>query len=970
MKVNEIVHGFLVRSVRFLPELEAQLVEMEHVKSGARLVWLDRQEENKTFAIAFRTLPEDDTGVFHILEHSVLCGSDKYPVKEPFVELMKSSLQTFLNAFTFPDKTVYPVCSRNDKDFANLVRVYMDAVLHPAIYHKPEIFRQEGWHYELTEDQTEPVYKGVVFNEMKGAYADPDARLCHELDRQLFPDTSYRFESGGHPAHIPELTYEQFLEAHRRFYAPSNSYIYLDGQMDAGAILAILDEYLRDFTRRDDQPQFVRQAPVKNELSRAYYEISPGEPRENRARMAWDWVVGESTACREEGMAVRALADALCGGSEAPLKRCLLSRGLAQDVIMDGIPPVFQTYVMLEVINMDENRADEVERAVREELERLAREGLDHEQLSATLANLEFQYRERDYGRMPQGLGIGLDVMSSWLYGGDPAAYLEVGPLFASLNRKLEEGWFEALLEQVFLKNDHFCRVLMLPSATLGDEERAEEAARLQAARASWTAEDEAALLAQQAALDAWQTSADTPEALAAIPTLQISDIPAKPEDIPTEAGRLGDVPLLRHALPTGGIGYVNLYFDAGDLTGEQLSLASLLCALLGELNTERYSGAQLQKLQRSLTGALSFKAEDPYGNIHRPEEWRMFLCASFSAVEAKLEKAAELVTEILTGTLFDDLKRIRELLRQCAIQAEQNVSEAGHVCAITRISAGQWVGGAVSEHTRGVSYCQWLKGTEKAFEQRGAALAEELKALCAKLFTTGRLTISVTGAEDAACAALEKTLLAGLPRSERVELLCAARPWGVRREGIVIPSDVSYAALGGALLAPGVPYCGDLQVMSQAVSLAWLWNAVRVQGGAYGVGLTVGDNGSACYYSYRDPGAARSLGCYRQAADFLTQFAAGAPDLTGMVTGTVAKSDPLLLPGKKGRAADGLYFKGVTYADRCLRREETLSATPEKLSSWAEALRALGERGGVCVIGSRQLVESCGGELEQIITL
>ncbi len=398
--------------------------------------------------------------------------------------------------------------------------------------------------------------------------------------------------------------------------------------------------------------------------------------------------------------------------------------------------------------------------------------------------------------------------------------------------------------------------------------------------------------------------------------------------------------------------------------------MASLLCALLGELNTERYSGAQLQKLQRSLTGALSFKAEDPYGNIHRPEEWRMFLCASFSAVEAKLEKAAELVTEILTGTLFDDLKRIRELLRQCAIQAEQNVSEAGHVCAITRISAGQWVGGAVSEHTRGVSYCQWLKGTEKAFEQRGAALAEELKALCAKLFTTGRLTISVTGAEDAACAALEKTLLAGLPRSERVELLCAAQPWGVRREGIVIPSDVSYAALGGALLAPGVPYCGDLQVMSQAVSLAWLWNAVRVQGGAYGVGLTVGDNGSACYYSYRDPGAARSLGCYRQAADFLTQFAAGAPDLTGMITGTVAKSDPLLLPGKKGRAADGLYFKGVTYADRCLRREETLSATPEKLSSWAEALRALGERGGVCVIGSRQLVESCGGELEQIITL
>lgn len=347
-----------------------------------------------------------------------------------------------------------------------------------------------------------------------------------------------------------------------------------------------------------------------------------------------------------------------------------------------------------------------------------------------------------------------------------------------------------------------------------------------------------------------------------------------------------------------------------------------------------------------------------------------MFLCASFSAVEAKLEKAAALVSEILTGTLFDDQRRIRELLRQCAIQAEQNVSEAGHICAITRVSAGQWVSGAVAEHTRGVAYCRWLKETERAFEERGAALAEELKALCAKLFTTGRLTVSVTGAEDAACAALEKALLAALPRSERVELLCGVKPWGVRREGIVIPSDVSYAALGGSLVTPEVPYAGDLQVMGQALSLAYLWNAVRVQGGAYGVGLNIGDTGSACFWSFRDPGAARSLGCYRQAADFLTQFTAAQPDLTGMITGTVAKSDPLLLPGKKGKAADGLFFKGVTYADRCQRREEVLAATPEKLAARAEALRKLGESGGVCVIGSRQLVEACGAELEEIITL
>ena len=367
MEKNSILSDFIVLNRQRINELEADLWQMEHQKSGARLVWLERAEENKTFGIAFQTQPWDDTGVFHILEHSVLCGSARYPVKEPFVELMKSSLNTFLNAMTFPDRTFYPVSSRNDQDFINLLRVYMDAVLHPQIYDRPEIFGQEGWHYELGEDGGLSC-KGVVFNEMKGTFSSPDALMERELNRLLFPDTCYRFVAGGDPEHIPELTYEQFLDAHRRFYAPSNSYIYLDGRMDIDAVLAILDgEYLQDFTRRDDQPQFVLQAPVKSGLVRSRYEISPEEPAENKAQLGWGFVYG-TYEDREEVMGVEVLADALCGGSESPLKRRLVSQGLAQDVrVYSGLGgSSVQNEAGIQVTNLSEDRVDEVEAAIRE----------------------------------------------------------------------------------------------------------------------------------------------------------------------------------------------------------------------------------------------------------------------------------------------------------------------------------------------------------------------------------------------------------------------------------------------------------------------------------------------------------------------------------------------------------------------------------------------------------------------------
>ena len=673
--------------------------------------------------------------------------------------------------------------------------------------------------------------------------------------------------------------------------------------------------------------------------------------------------------CREEQLGIRILADALCGSNQAPLKQKLLAADLAQDIniqLMDGI---LQPYVILEAYNIDECRASEVENAVLEALECFVREGLDHVQLAATLANLEFQMRERNYGRMPQGIVFGMQVLESWLYGGDPAANLEVEALFASLNRKLEDGWFECLLERVFLDNPHRCQVLLLPSATLGEEKRAAEESRLYTARESWSAEDIAALQKRQEALISWQTSTDTPEAVATLPSLQLSDISIQPERIPAEERSLAGHLLLRHNIPTGGISYINLYFDISDFSQEKLPDISFLCRLLGSLDTDVHSTLHLQKLCRLNMGSIGFSVE-AYGGVNAPETCRTFLCVSFSALDTKLESAASLVTEIITGTSFDNQRLIRELLRQSITEMEQNIISSGSDFAMTRIGAGYSAEGVVWECAEGFTYCQRLKTLEKDFESNASQLSQELAALYREIFVKNRLTISITDINNNTEGLLKTALISALPTSEQKEFSCAIHPWGARREGIVIPADISFAALGGNLLHHGGAYNGSLRVLSRVVSLAYLWNVIRVQGGAYGAGFFLSYSGNASFYSYRDPNAARSLKCFRQVADFVNQFCSAKPDLTGFVVGAVAESDPLMRPRQQGKVSDSLYLKGVSYADRCDIRGEMLSVTPEVLAGLAQPLCESANNGSVCVIGSHRQIKACGKAIDTIYTL
>lgn len=965
MKQNQMIGNFTVTAIQPVEELEATLYEMEHGRSGERLVWLDRPDENKTFGIAFQTQPWDDTGVFHILEHSVLCGSEKYPVKEPFVELMKSSMNTFLNAMTFWDKTVYPVSSRNDQDFINLIRVYMDAVLFPVIHQKPEIFGQEGWHYEL-DQQGALSYKGVVFNEMKGAFSSPDTIAAYEVARRLFPDTCYRFVSGGDPEHIPELTYEQFCEAHRRLYHPSNAYIFLDGQMDIEKLLRLLDqEYLCRFQRAEAPGPIPYQQPVDGGVSEISYELSAGEELAGRARLVDGFVAG-SFADREELMALHALADALCGDNQAPLKRCLLEKGLARDLMMDvNGGHILQTFVTVEARDVEEERFQEVSDALYGELARLAQEGLDHKRILATLDNLEFNERERDFGRMPQGLGLGLQVLQSWLYGGEPGAFLSVGDLFQRLREKCEKGYFEELARRVFLQNAHRCRVLARPSHTLGQERQQREDARLQAARAQWTPVQEQELRRYQANIEAWQAAPDAPEALAAIPMLRLDQISSHPEALPMSMEESHGLRVFSHRLPTGGITYLNLYFALDGLDGPGLSRASFLAKLLGQLATESTELEELQRKLRALFGQVSFGVES-YGKQGSPAQCKAFLCAGCSVLDSKLEDALSLLAEILTQTQLDDPRRVREFLLQHRGAFAEQISMAGHQAAMTRVQAGFTAEGVVQEYSGGIEYLRWLKDLEERFDSRFPDLAKELAEMSGTIFTQKPLTLSVTGTKETAVEEAARLLATRLPEgSLSLPGGPAVKPWGPRREGIVIPADVSYAAAGG--LFPSAKQ-GQSRVAARAVSLGYLWNAVRVQGGAYGVGLGLRDTGFGGFYSYRDPSASRTLDCYQKAGEYLRQTQ--EMDLTGMIIGAVAESDPLLSPRLKGKTADARYWRGITREELARVRREMLQTMPGDLPKLAGDLERLTEEGSVCVLGAQRQVDECGEKLEQVSVL
>ena len=956
------LHGFAVRSCRDLPEIHARMVEMEYEKNGARLLWLNRDDDNMSFAITFKTTPTDDTGVFHILEHSVLNGSDRYPVKEPFVNLLRSSLQTFLNAMTFPDKTMYPVASRNKKDFHNLVSVYMDAVLHPLFYRRPEAFRQEGWHYEW-DAGGKLICNGVVYNEMKGDYGSVDTQLDYHINRLLLPDTCYRYDSGGHPDSIPELTYEQFLDTHRRFYHPSNAYIILDGNVDLDDTLALLDEFLQDYDRREADFSVGEQPPIAPAEFEGFYETDAETERKGLCQYAQDFLCGTFDET-EKSAALRLLGDVLCGGNEAPLKKAVVESGLAEDIGFSGSEDGIR-YLQSGITarNVKEKNLPELRRVIRTTLTELAEKGIDRELLTASLNAMEFAMRERDFGSMPKGLVFAFLIMDSWLYGGDPAALLCYGDLFDRLRRKAEEGYFETLIREQLLDNPHSATVVLRPSASLGVERRAALRKKLDALESSWSNEERERIADQADALRTAQQREDTPEQLATLPHLALGDVAEETERLLLETETVNGCTVLRSPYETDGIVYGNLYFDISDFTEEELMTAVLLGNVLDEMGTERHSSEEVQKLLRTHLGGFNCRL-DCYGKPDDVVNCKPFFVVDFSALESKQHIAAELISELLCETVFRDGGKLQQILRQKKLAMREEMAENGTVYASGRVGASFSARGVIREYISGVEHYRFLSRLD---ERDITALLEKLSDLRARIFTADRATLSFTGHPEESFA---RELISALPVTGKTVVSRVYAPLKVAHEGIVVPADVCFTALGANLYALGSRYSGSMNPSAMLMSFGYLWNAIRVRNGAYGAGMSVGDFGDLRFTSYRDPNAAGSLDAFRAAADYLRANPPEPEELTDLIISAVGDIDPLRTPRMNGRLAASRYLHGVdpNYKDGI--RRQILHTTPSDVMAFADAMERVCASAGCCVIGSRELIERCGTRLDSITEL
>lgn len=960
MKINDTISGFRVISAVSHPELNGTLWKMEHIKTGSRLCWLDNRVENKLFSIHFGTQPWDDTGVFHILEHSVLCGSDKFPVKEPFLDLLKSSMNTFLNAMTFYDKTMYPVSSRNEKDFMNLCEVYLDAVFFPAIYRNPGIFAQEGWHYELHDGEETPTYKGVVFNEMKGAMASVDTLLEEKLCSLLFPDNCYRFNSGGDPAHIPELSREDFLNAHRTLYHPSNAQTFLDGDMPIERVLSLIDSYFSRFDRCPVPDAIPMQAAVPAMDVTLDYEIGKDEDEAGKTQMVMGKILG-SWQEKQRQWAANVLASYLTGSNVAPLKRALLASGLVQDAWIAVNAGMAQSYISLRILNTEYEHLDRIKAIIRETCEQILRDGLDREMLEANLNQIEFSLKVTDE---PAGIERAIAASNAWLYGGEPEEYLLFNDTLTALREALDTGYYADLLREMMLDDEHMVCLIARPSKTEGDRIRAREAEALAKAAGAWSDDERADVTRANAELEAWQMSEDTPEAHATLPTLALDDVSPTVKPIPTEDTVQKGTRVLFHAIPTNGVVHARFYFSINDLTLDKAADVAFMVDLLGELPTEAYPLIELKKQIKNHFGGLTFSVS-PYAMVECPDRCRVFITVGMSVLEKNLSRAVNLVAEILKHTRFDDAAIIREHLLQDMDDAYRDIIDSGSRYAVMRANRHTSAVAALDESMSGYEGYLHMLDFSRHFDERIEAFMQMAKEVSTRVFTPARLTVSETSTSaHGELLDLIERLSDGDPATSRdgrdepayFTFTPVTEPL---KEAIQIPSGVSYAALADNFCRYGAYFTGGLRLMSGILSYGYLWNEIRVRGGAYGCSFGVTRSGTARFSSYRDPSPLRSLDIYRQASSYIRELAESEESLDGYIISSLSAGDPLLPPAHLGGTADSRLFSGITDDMINQTRRETLALDKKDLLTLCPLFDIMAEQGNVCLVAHEGVIRS-----------
>ena len=933
---------------------------LRHKKAGARVMLIENSDENKVFNIAFRTPPKNSTGVAHILEHSVLCGSREFPLKDPFVELVKGSLNTFLNAMTYPDKTCYPVASCNDRDFQNLMHVYLDAVFYPNIYKKEEIFRQEGWNYHLEKKEGPLKYNGVVYNEMKGAFSSPDDVLEREIMNSLFPDTTYGCESGGDPVNIPDLSYEEFLDFHRQYYHPSNSFIYLYGNMDMEEKLEFLDShYLSAFdslvidSEIRDQEAFAQVKDIQKS-----YPVSEDEGEEDNTYLSYNMVVGEA-ADINLSLAFEVLDYALLSAPGAPLKQALLDAKIGKDIYGSFEDGIKQTYFSIVAKGANLSQKEEFVKVIRDTLTKIAEEGIDKKAVTAGINYYEFRFREADFSSYPKGLMYGLDILSSWLYD-DTKPFCEVQLLegFEFLKKALEEGYFEELIRKYLLDNTHGAILSLVPEKGLAAKRDKELEEKLENYRKSLSDEELTRMVENTKALEAYQEAEETPEALTCIPMLSREDIKKEITGLTNEEHHVEDSLFLYHDVCTNGIGYADLLFEIHDFDVDTVHYLGLLKSVLGAVDTENYTYGELFNEVNARTGGIAYGIE-VFDDAQDTDAFRAMFAVRGKALYPEMDFMFSMIREVLTTSKLDDTKRLYEIIARVRSRAQASLASAGHSTAVLRGASYASPMAAFQDEMAGIGYYQFIEKLEKDFDSCKDEIVKNLRKVMEEVLRPENFCVSYTGEREsldvvkAQAAGIKKVLFNGQKPESVKQAPCIKKNEAFKTSG-----QVQYVAQNGNFRKKGLEYTGALEILKVILSYDYLWINLRVKGGAYGCMSGFKRNGESFLVSYRDPHLKRTLEVYQGVPDYIRAFEADEREMTKYIIGTISNKDVPRTPQMQGSISKTAYFSNVTEDMLQKERNQILGAQKEDIQKLAALVEAVLSDDQICVVGSETAIE------------
>ena len=956
-EINKTYFGFRLIEEYNIDEIQSIARVFYHEKSGARLLHLENDDDNKAFSIGFRTPPSDSTGVPHIIEHCVLSGSRKYKTKEPFMDMVKGSLQTFINAMTFSDKTVYPIASRNEKDFFNLMDIYLDAVFYPAIYEDPKIFMQEGWHYELFNEEDAIKYKGIVYNEMQGAYSSPERILMENIDKSLYPNNCYQYSSGGNPDMIPKLTPEAFLDFHRKFYHPSNSYIYLYGNGDIEKQLRFIDEnYLSNFDKIEIDSHISLQKPLTSRSEvEDYYPISKDESSENRTYLSLNFVLGEK-ADPETYLMTSILSQLLIESSAAPVKKALIDAGIGEDIFpieSDGLQSSFG----IAAKNTSIDNKEKFQKIIFDTLNKLVNEGIDKKLIEACINIVEYSLREAS--NFPtKGLIYNIQSLDSWLYDGSPTTHLQYDKTINKLRKNIDTGYFENFIKERIINNPHSSLVIINPKKGLGEEKERKVEKELSGYKDSLTKEEIKTLIEENEQLKKMQLSDDTEEAKATIPRLSISDVEPKAEIIPQEIIKEGDTTILFHNIFTSKISYVNFYFDSSIVDEGLIPYINLLAGIMGNIDTKTYSYSDLSNEIYVNTGGIDFSAnaftEKDNDEIYYPK-----FIVKGKAIGDNIVSLMKLINILLTESKIEDKKRIKELMQQMKSRIEMSIFSMGHSVASRRVGSYFSSSRKYTEKLSGLDFYWFISNVLEGFDNNSEEIMSNLNKVYNKIFNINNLIVSFTGdKKDFAFVKDNLKIVTDNLNTEKLEPIEYNFPKERLNEGILSSANVQYVSKGYNFKKLGFDYNGSMIVLATVLNGDYLHNRIRAQGGAYGAGISFDRTGYMTTYSYRDPNLKETLNAYDNMEDYIKNLRLDESELTTYIIGTISRLDPAMTPYMKGQVAAIRYISNISQDEIQKTRNEVLNTKLEDIKSFGPLLEETMKENYLCVLGNENKIK------------